>query len=385
MMTIALKLKLNKEQDDLFNSYLFHLSSVYNWAIQKVKINLGVRTYKSISDNGRVVFGGLNENDLLKCLNGHSKRMGVFAQVIQSTVKRASQSWVRCFNKLSGRPKLKSNRNKLRSFTFPQIFKRHYPSNITGRINLPGIGLVKFHRQEIPEGVIKQIKIVKKASGWYAYLIIDSNRQLSGIKENAPPVGIDTGFKSLLTLSDGTIYENPRELNQSMEQMKKTQRGGNKKKVARKHEKIKNQRNDRNHKISLDVVRNYGEIYVTNDDLQKQTKKFGKSVTDAAIGELRTLISYKSSICGRKFSLVDNKNTTRSCNNCGALTGPTGLNQLGVRQWECSECGTKHDRDINAAINTLKVGLGLSLVPDSRVKPETRSDARVGHKNYNPY
>jgi transposase len=139
------------------------------------------------------------------------------------------------------------------------------------------------------------------------------------------------------------------------------QRGGNKKLVARLHERIKNRRKDYNHKVSRKIVENFKEIYITNDNLRGQVKIFGKSVSDAGISQLRQFISYKGDAHNRKVVLVDSKNTTLTCSNCGAHTGPTGIGGLKVRTWECSVCGTQHDRDVNAAKVVLKSGLGWSL------------------------
>lgn len=92
-----------------------------------------------------------------------------------------------------------------------------------------------------------------------------------------------------------------------------------------------------------------------------QTKKFGKSVGDAGISQLRNMLAYKSCSNGRKFTLVDSKYTTMTCNECGARNGPSGFTGLSVRTWQCS-CGAVHDRDINAARVIAKSGAGLALV-----------------------
>lgn len=379
MISRHIKLKLNKEQEKEFNSYLFHLTSLYNWTIKRVQVNIGVKTFKVDTDETKNTgyvqgcFGFLTEYDLNNDIKGISKVIGVYSHVCQTTIKRACNAWDRYFKKISGKPRLKSVRNKLNSFVFPQISKRNYPSLSTGKINLPGLGLVGFHRHTIPVGRIKQIKIIKKASGWYACLVIDTVHEITKVKDTESCVGIDTGLKDIAVLSDGTKYENPREYVKSLKQMKRFQRGVNRKKVARLHEKIANQRRDRNHKISLDIVRNHKEIYITKDNLNSQKGRFGKSVSDAAIGQVRIYTLYKGSTCGRNCIFVESRNSTRRCNICWALTGPKGLNQLGVRQWECGQCGVHHDRDINAAMVTLKVGQGRCLDNGTVVKPETHS------------
>ena len=100
---------------------------------------------------------------------------------------------------------------------------------------------------------------------------------------------------------------------------------------------------------------------VSEDHIRGIARKFGKSVSSAATGQLRQFISYKSSQCGRRFVQVDPKFSTMTCSSCGAQSGPTGLSGLAVRQWRCACCGAQHDRDVNAAINTLLVGAGIAL------------------------
>jgi transposase len=81
-----------------------------------------------------------------------------------------------------------------------------------------------------------------------------------------------------------------------------------------------------------------------------------KSVLDAGWGLLKTQLQYKGQQAGRSVLIIDERNTTRVCSSCGALTGPSGLDSLVVRSWMCSGCGDTHDRDVNAAKNILSAG-----------------------------
>lgn len=184
-------------------------------------------------------------------------------------------------------------------------------------------------------------------------------------------IGIDTGFKNLIATSDGQKFNHPRELEKSLAQLGKVQRGRSKKRAARLHEKIANQRKDRNHKISHGLIRDHAEIYVTNDNLKGQAKIFGKQIASSGIGQLRQFILYKGSSCGRVVELVDSKYSTMRCSSCQSLTGPTGLNNLNIRNWECEACGAEHDRDVNAAINTLNAGARYALDKALEVSQET--------------
>jgi len=82
-----------------------------------------------------------------------------------------------------------------------------------------------------------------------------------------------------------------------------------------------------------------------------------KSVLDSGWGMLKRMLHYKGEYAGRSVAVVNERNTTRACSFCRALSGPAGKDMLFVRHWECSECGAEHDRDENSARNILGVGL----------------------------
>ena len=88
-------------------------------------------------------------------------------------------------------------------------------------------------------------------------------------------------------------------------------------------------------------------------------RKFGKSIGEAALGNLIGMLDYKCRIGGRSLIPVNSKYTTMTCSNCGAINGPKGLGGLKVRRWTCA-CGSVHDRDVNAACNVLSAGAGAA-------------------------
>ena len=345
MLTRELKLRLTKKQKNLLNQWLFNLTGVYNWAIRKIELDAQNKIYFS-------------RFDFISLLTNHSKKLGIPSHTIYGILDRAYLAWQLCFKKISGKPKLKSIRNKLNSIPFPDPIPISRVSDKT--IRIPKLGKVRYFKQKLPGGKIKCARILKRASGWYLQLIIDTVHKFS-VENTDQKVGIDTGFKHLAVLSDGTKFDNLRSFVKGQKRLAQAQRGKRKKLTARLHERIKYKRKDYNHKVSRFIVENYSEIYITNDNLRGQSKIFGKSVSDAGISQLRQYIFYKSDVHSRKCVLVDSKNTTMTCSNCGLLTGPTGLNKLVVRNWECSACGAQHDRDINAARTILNFGLGYSL------------------------
>lgn len=348
MIARELKLKRNRKLDRAVEKSLWHLTGVYNWAIKTIewRKNAGL---------------GYSAFDLINLVSGHAQKCGVSSQAISGAIFQAFNAWERCWKKLGGKPKLKGRRNKLNSFQFPGDCKIDLTNS---KIKLPKLGWIRFHTftKGLPEGKIAAtVRLIKKPSGLYAVVIFKEAEHKQVVLASKTQVGIDTGFKDLLTLSNGEVYDKPLELVESADQLAKVQRGGSKKKAGRIQEKIARQRKDRNHKISHGLVRDHREVYITNDYLRGMANRFGKSVASSGIAQLRQFVLYKGRSCGRVVELVESKNTTKTCSDCGALTGPTGLSKLNVRQWVCTSCGASHDRDVNAAINILKAGVRYTL------------------------
>jgi putative transposase len=342
MIQSQLKIRCDATLERQLNDWLFMLTGVWNWAIKKIKHDAQDGIYYS-------------PKGFQNLLADHGKKIGIPSHTIQGVLLNAHTAWQRCFKKIGGKPKLKGMRNKLNSIPFPDPIRTpegHY-------IKLPGLGRLRFHKQDVPTGKIKCGRLVKRASGWYLCLFIDAERKpIHGVPGYA--IGIDPGFKDLLTTSDGEKIEHPKELQRSAKRLAQAQRGSNRKQVARLHERIKNQRKDRNHKLSLRLVQENSVIVFSKDNTKGMAKTFGKSVASSAHAQLRQMLSYKSRAGGTEYVEVASRNSTKTCSACGALSGPSGRAGLSVRQWVCAECGTPHDRDVNAAINTLLAGLGTS-------------------------
>jgi IS605 OrfB family transposase len=343
MIIRTLKLRLTKNQENQLETWLWNLTGIYNWGLKKIEHNA----------NNKIFF---SKFDFVNLLADHGKKLDIPSHTIQGTLQQVHNAWSRCFKKIAKKPKLKGFRNKLQSIPFPDAIK----SPIENKIGIPGIGKVRFHKQELPEAKIKCGRILKRASGWYLCLWMDFDNKFE-VKKTDKAVGIDPGFSTLLTLSDGTKIENPRELRKGAKRLAQSQRGNRKQLTAKLLEKQANRRNDRNHKISRKLVENYATIFYSDDNFKLLAKKMGKSVTEAGLNNLIGMLTYKSKNCGRKIIPINSAYTTMTCSNCGALTGPTGLSGLKVRHWACSACGADHDRDLNSAMVVLSAGLGTSL------------------------
>jgi len=343
MIVRTLKLRPTKKQEQMLDGWLNNLTAVYNFGLKKIELNAKDNIYFS-------------EKTFHNLLADHGKKLGIPSHTIQGTLSQVYDAWQRCFKKQAKKPHLKGQHNKFNSIAFPDPIK--LPKG--NKIGIPGLKKVRFIKQELPDANIKCGRIVKRASGWYLCLWLDTEHSFR-VDETDKAVGIDPGFETLLTLSDGTKIENPRELHEGAKRLAQAQRGHKKQLTARLQERQANRRTDRNHKISRWLVENYKTICYSDDNFKGMSAGiFGKSVTEAGLGQLAKFITYKGSICGRNIISVNSRKTTMTCSNCWALTGPTGLGGLKVRQWKCSACGADHGRDHNSSKVVLIVGLGIS-------------------------
>lgn len=343
MISVELKLRLNKSQERELERWLWHLTGVWNWAIRKIELDANDGIYYSSFE-----FKGL--------LAFHSPKIGIAGDALSETLKTAYIAWQRCFRKQSRKPKFKGQRNKLNSIPFRQGFRLIDSTHI----NIYGFGKnIRFYKQDIPTGKIKTGRIIKRASGWHLSLMIESSPNPIPITSD-DVIGIDPGYSTTITTSNGEKIDQPKEFKLAHTRLAQAQRSGNKQLSARLAERIKNRRKDNNHKLSRELVSKNRIIFFSKDNIQGIKKRFGKSATDASHFQLRTMLAYKCRTGGRQYVEVNSKHSTMTCSCCLARTGPTGIAGLSVRQWACSSCGTAHDRDINSAVNTLIVGLGMS-------------------------
>ena len=138
------------------------------------------------------------------------------------------------------------------------------------------------------------------------------------------------------------------------------QRAKNKKRAGAIHAKIKNIRQNMLHQFSHKLVFKHAAIIIGNVNAKVLAQtKLAKSVLDASWTTLRTMLKYKCENAGVWYEEVNEAYTTQTCSCCGSrCSSPKGRAGLGIREWQHMECGTLHDRDLNAALNILALGHG---------------------------
>jgi putative transposase len=292
MIQVQLKLKLTKVQEAKLNEWLWHLTAVWNWAIRKIELDAKDKIYHS-------------EYDLEAMLNGHSVRLGIPHMVLRGMVETAHLSWQQCFRNVCRQPKLKGNRNRLNSILFPRK-----PVFIGNRISVDGLPRLRFHKQIIPSGVAKRARIIKRAFGWYLCLFIDAYSDAIP-RTSTYQVGIDPGFRDLLTLSNGEVVAHPREQERYARRLAQAQRGKNIKLAARLYERVGNRRKDRNHKLSRRLISENSLIAFSTDNHRGVAQKFGRSVSSSSHSQLRQMLAYKSPTSGTRYVEVPSRFSTK--------------------------------------------------------------------------
>jgi putative transposase len=201
-------------------------------------------------------------------------------------------------------------------------------------------------------GRIKAGCFAEDARGrWYLSLSVE----IAEIRTcGAGEIGIDLGLMTLATLSDGRKIDNPRHFKKYQALLANAQRAGKKRRVQAIHSKIANVRRHYLHVLSAKLARENRLIIVGNvtaKSLPYRSQR--KSAIDASWSQFRLQLRYKASRHGACYIETVEAGTTASCSACGARTGPEGPSGLRVRAWVCDSCNTRHDRDVNAAVNLL--------------------------------
>jgi putative transposase len=243
----------------------------------------------------------------------------------------------------------------------------------------------------LPAGCRPSTITVKLApSGrWSVSLLVDV--EIQALPKTDSQVGIDLGIASLLTLSTGEKIVNPkgfkakyRQLRIAQKALSRKQKGSNNRykarlKVARVHQEIADARKDNLHKLTTQLVRENQTIAIETLAVKNMVKnpKLALAISDASWGELVRQLEYKCDWGGRTLIKIDRWfPSSKRCCECGHIVERLSLK---IREWDCPQCGTHHDRDMNAAKNILAAGLAVSVC-GATVRPEQSKSVKAGAK-----
>lgn len=235
------------------------------------------------------------------------------------------------------------------------------------RLYLQNVGYLKVKWHRSMEGKVKTLSITRRNNRWYVSFVVETEPKL--LPKTGREIGIDMGLQAFLSTSDGQQVEAPKYFRSSEKQLAKAQRrlsrrkkGSNRRKkarllVAKKYEKITNQRLDFCHKVAHSLVQRYDGFFVENLNIKGMVrhKYLSKSVSDAAWGMFLSILKSKAENAGRRYREVSPNGTSQRCSGCGE----TVKKSLSTRIHRCPFCGLLLDRDINAAINIQRLGRSL--------------------------
>jgi putative transposase len=310
-----------------------------------------------------------------------------YSQCLQSSVLNLSQAFINFFDGRAQYPTFK-NRQGRQSMQYPQNVKILSDSEIKFPGNL-GVIKAKIHRD--CAGTLRTVTVSKMPDGrYYASLLMDDGVEnpitnednWAGDPTSGKAIGIDLGLLDFVVTSDGSKYQNPRHLKKHERNLKRKQRKLSRKKdkttnkrrkaklsVAKVYAKIARVREDFRHKLSRKIVNENQVILVENLAVKNMVKNhcLAKSISDAGWGMFCTMLKYKAESEGKVYLEVGRFfPSSHLCSNT-LLSLPKM--DLSVREFDCTHCGTRHDRDINAAINIRNEGLRILALGTSVTAP----------------
>lgn len=369
------------EQESLLRRTLGCVRLVYNRALD-ARSTAWATESKSISYlQTSAMLTGWKKQDDLEFLNE------VSSVPLQQCLRHLQAAFSNFFSKRAKYPNFKKKRNGGSAEFSSSGFRWRDGQLFLAKCSEPLP--IRWSRQ-IPEGCTPSTVTVSlsPAGRWHVSLLVDDHtiQQLPTVESC---VGVDLGLKSLLITSEGEAIKNPRSFNQHRKRLAKAQKALARKqkgsrnrqkaweRVARIHARITDSRRDHLHKLTTRLVKE-NQLIAVEDLCVKgmlRSKRYSRSIADAAWGELVRQLEYKASWYGRTFVKVDRFfPSSKTCSACGHVMEAM---PEGIRDWDCPSCGVHHDRDINAAKNVLAAGLAVAAC-GAPVRPNSKHRGRHG-------
>ncbi|MEJ7861528.1 MAG: transposase [Pyrinomonadaceae bacterium] len=293
----------------------------------------------------------------------------IHSQVLQDVLKRLDKSFQSFFRRVkqsvkAGFPRFKG-KNWFDSFCYAQSGFSLSGSHLT----LSKIGKVKIKLSRSVIGKIKTCTIKKEIDKWFVIFTVETLPE--PLDKTGESVGLDVGISAFATLSDGTQIDNfkyyestQKKLRIAQRRVSRRKKGSNQRRKAvlqlkKIHRKIRNQRNDFQHKVSTYLVKTYDLIAIEKLNILGMSRGIlSKQVNDAAWNSFFQKLRYKVENTGKKSIEVNPNGTSQICSSCSEIV----KKDLSVRVHHCHHCNLTIDRDENAALNILRLGLSLKDV-----------------------
>lgn len=351
----------NKEQEEKFLQHIGAGRFIYNWALEN-KI-------KSYETEGKSVSRFTLNKMITELKVEHEWLKNINSQSLQGATLNLDNAFTKFFREKTGFPKFKSKKNPVQSFSVPQFYKVDFDND---KIKLPKIGWVKTKLHRRFEGKGKTATVSKTSTGkYYISILVDNEKEIPEKQsfDGNTTIGVDVGIKDFAIISNGEKINNPKNLKNSMKRLKvlhkrlsRKQKGSKSRQKAKLslsklHEKVSNQRNDFQHKLSSKLISENQAIALETLNVEGMMKNhsLAQHIADASWSSFMEKLEYKAEWYGKTILRIGQfAPSTKICNACGYYNKDI---TLADRKWGCPECKIEHDRDINAAINIKKFAL----------------------------
>jgi putative transposase len=362
----SIKLYPTKSQEAFFKRSCGVARFSYNWALNRWN-----EKYK----NGEKA----SAYSLIKELNSIKKEQFAW---MQETAKTCSQyaihnvesAFNNFFKKNAKHPKFKKKGLK-DSFVAIESSEQFNNNQKDFKIKIPRLGWVKCAENLRFEGKVNNVTIKRTANMWFAVvnMEIESPTEAPIVSENQATVGVDVGIKSMLVLSDGTVFENPKALKSNLKSLKRLQRGLSRKvkgssnrrkqqmRVARKHYRIGCIRKNAIHQATSYIVDKYDRIVIEDLNVKGMmaNHNLAQALSDVSFGEIARKLAYKALWKGKELVKADTFfASSKTCSCCGHKKETLKLSE---RTFNCDKCGLSIDRDLNASKNLAEYRSTLKL------------------------